>query len=102
MIKPEEVARAGRSVWRYVAGASLLSALGFLSYQVLMVPVHAVNDEAGCDEAYADARTRHDTLSVDFMSLPDSSARGVRQRCGFLRRVPSVLPVSNPATEEQR
>jgi hypothetical protein len=64
---------------------AVLLALAVLSYRLVLGPIHAVHDAAGCARAYARARTHADTLSVDFLSYPDPAGRPVALRCGALR-----------------
>ena len=75
------VARAARST----AGVSVALVLVVLTLRLALGPIHAVRDAAGCERAYADARTRMDSLSVTYLSFPDSAARQLRHRCGELR-----------------
>ncbi len=74
-------ARAARST----AGVSVALLLVVLTVRLALGPIHAVRDAAGCERAYADARTRMDSLSVTYLSFPDSAARQLRHRCGELR-----------------
>jgi hypothetical protein len=75
------VARAAR----YTAGVSVALLLLVLTVRLALGPIHAVQDAAGCERAYADARTRMDSLSVTYLSFPDPAARQLRHRCGELR-----------------
>ncbi len=74
-------ARAARST----AGVSVALLLVVLTVRLALGPIHAVRDAAGCERAYADARTLMDSLSVTYLSFPDSAARQLRHRCGELR-----------------
>ena len=74
-------ARAARST----AGVSVALLLVVLTVRLALGPIHAVRDAAGCERAYADARTRMDSLSVTYLSFPGSAARQLRHRCGELR-----------------
>ncbi len=75
------LARAARSA----AGVSVALLLVALASRLALGPIHAVRDAAGCERAYADARTKMDSLSVTYLSFPDSATRLVRHRCGELR-----------------
>ena len=74
-------ARAARST----AGVSVALLLVVLTVRLALGPIHAVRDAAGCERAYADARTRMDSLSVTYLSFAESAARQLRHRCGELR-----------------
>ena len=69
----------------YMASATVVLLLVVLASRLAFGPIHAVRDAAGCERAYADARTRTDSLSVTYLSFPDSSGHGTRHRCGELR-----------------
>ncbi len=79
----------GSPDWRNVTSpgfaAAVLIAIGVLSYRLIFAPFHGVHSAAECAQAYAEARTRQDSVSVDFLSLPDPAGRPVDQRCGYLR-----------------
>ena len=47
-------------------------------------PVHGVKNAAACERAYADARSRTDSISVELLSFPDPAGRRVTRRCGEL------------------
>lgn len=70
---------------RYMASAIVVLLLVVLASRLALGPIHAVRDAAGCERAYADARTRTDSLSVTFLSFPDPAGHGMRHRCGELR-----------------
>lgn len=70
---------------RFAAGAAVVVLLGVLATRLAMGPIHAVGNAAECEQAYARARTHSDSLSVTFLSYPDSASRGLRHRCGELR-----------------
>ena len=76
----------------YIAGATVSLLLVVLASRLALGPIHAVRDAAGCERAYADARTRTDSLSVTFLSFPDSSGHGTRHRCGKLRAAIPMRP----------
>ena len=75
-------AAPGNSV---TAGVSVAFLLVVLTVRLALGPIHAVRDAAGCERAYADARSRMDSLSVAYLSFPDPAARQLRHRCGELR-----------------
>ncbi len=85
-VEPEAPPR--RRPWQYGLAAGVLLAVGFLAYQMILGPVHGVADATACARAYADARSRTDTLSVDFLSYPDKEGRRRNMRCGMLRAIP--------------
>lgn len=70
---------------RFVGGVIVVLLLAVLASRLALGPIHAVRNAAGCERAYADARTRTDSLSVTFLSFPDSAGRQIRHRCGELR-----------------
>ena len=70
---------------RCMAGATVVLLLAVLASRLALGPIHAVRDAAGCERAYADARTRTDSLSVTYLSFPDSAGHGTKHRCGELR-----------------
>lgn len=70
---------------RFMGGAIVVLLLAVLATRLALGPIHAVRDAAGCERAYADARTRTDSLSVTFLSFPDPAGHGMRHRCGELR-----------------
>lgn len=70
---------------RSAAGATVVLLLALLASRLALGPIHAVRDAAGCERAYADARTKMDSLSVTYLSFPDPAARQLRHRCGELR-----------------
>lgn len=70
---------------RFMGGAIVVLLLAVLATRLALGPIHAVRDAAGCERAYADARTRTDSPSVTFLSFPDSSGHEMRHRCGELR-----------------
>ena len=77
----------GHAVARHGVAVSILLAMAFLSYRLMLAPVHGVRDVSMCDRAYAEARTHEDTLAVAFLSYPDPAGRSVQRRCGGLRRL---------------
>ncbi|MES2521696.1 MAG: hypothetical protein V4617_03275 [Gemmatimonadota bacterium] len=79
-----------RRVRQYGLGAGVLLTVAFLAYQMMLGPVHGVADASECARAYADARSRTDTVSVDFMSYPDTGGRRRKMLCGLLRPMPVV------------
>lgn len=70
---------------RFAAGAAVVLLLGVLATRLALGPIHAVGNASECEQAYARARTHSDSLSVTFLSYPDSASRGLRHRCGELR-----------------
>lgn len=72
-------------VARYMTGVTVVLLLVVLASRLALGPIHAVRDAAGCERAYADARTRTDSLSVTYLSFPDPAERQIRHRCGELR-----------------
>lgn len=75
-----------------VVGAAVLVALITLVARLALAPGHGVRDAAGCERAYAAARTHADTLSVAFLSYPDPRQRGLKRRCGELRAATVAAP----------
>jgi len=80
--------RAARSA----AGVSVALLLVALASRLALGPIHAVRDAAACERAYADARTKMDSLSVTYLSFPDSATRRLRHRCGELRAAVVAAP----------
>lgn len=82
------VAAAGRA-WRRAAphawSVAVFAVIVAVTGRMVLGPVHAVRDAKGCRRAYAEARTRQDTVSVDRLSYPDSTAPRRRGRCVFQR-----------------
>ena len=74
-----------RGAVRFTAGATIVVLLMVFASRLALGPIHAVRDAAGCERAYATARTRSDSVSVTFLSFPDPAARQLRHRCGELR-----------------
>lgn len=72
------------AVPRFIS-ASVLVVLVVLVAKLAIAPVHGVHDAAGCEQAWADARSRTDTISADLLSFPDSLNRHLSRRCGELR-----------------
>jgi hypothetical protein len=72
------------AVPRFIS-ASVLVVLVVLVAKLAIAPVHGVHDAAGCEQAWADARSRTDTISADLLSFPDSLNRRISRRCGELR-----------------
>jgi hypothetical protein len=70
---------------RYGASAVVLAVLVVLAWRLALAPGHGVRDAAGCERAYAAARTHADTVSAAFLSYPDPTGRNVKRRCGELR-----------------
>ncbi len=79
-------------VARSTAGVSVALLLVALASRLALGPIHAVRDAAGCERAYADARTKMDSLSVTYLSFPDSATRQLRHRCGELRAAAVSAP----------
>ena len=77
-------ARSGSLAVRIGVAASAAIAASALAYGMLTGPVHATSDAAGCDRAYAEARTRQDSLEVNLMSYPDAAGR--TRLCGMLHQ----------------
>ena len=71
--------------------AAVLIALGSVFTWRALAPIHAVGDASECEQAYAKASTRTDSLAVDLMSYPDPLRRGVSQRCGWRSATPMQL-----------
>jgi hypothetical protein len=72
------------AISRFVS-ASVLVVLVVLVAKLAIAPVHGVHDAAGCERAWAEARSRTDTISADLLSFPDSMNRRLSRRCGELR-----------------
>jgi hypothetical protein len=72
------------AISRFVS-ASVLVVLVVLVAKLAIAPVHGVHDAAGCERAWAKARSRTDTISADLLSFPDSMNRRLSRRCGELR-----------------
>ena len=70
---------------RMTAGSAVVLLLGALATRLALGPIHAVRNAAECERAYARARTHSDSLSVTYLSFPDSATRQLRHRCGELR-----------------
>lgn len=66
-------------------GVSVVTVLVVLVAKLALAPVHGVHSAAECAQAYADARSRTDTISADLLSFPDSLNRHLSRRCGELR-----------------
>jgi len=69
----------------YTASVSVMLLLAVLVGKLALGPVHGVKNAAACERAYADARTRTDSISVELLSFPDPAGRRVTRRCGELR-----------------
>lgn len=74
-----------RGLGAYGLSVTVLIAIAVLFYRLAFAPIHGVPDVAACARAYAEAETRQDTVSVDFLSYPDPAGHRVDQRCGYLR-----------------
>ena len=72
------------AISRFVS-ASVLVVLVVLVAKLAIAPVHGVHDAGGCERAWANARSRTDTISADLLSFPDSMNRRLSRRCGELR-----------------
>lgn len=68
--------------------ASVVMVLVVLVAKLAIAPVHGVGSAADCAQAYADAKSRTDTIAADLLSFPDSLSRRVSHRCGELRVTP--------------
>lgn len=68
----------------YTASVSVMLLLVVLVGKLAIGPVHGVKNAAACERAYADARTRTDSISVELLSFPDPAGRRVTRRCGEL------------------
>ncbi len=68
----------------YTASMTALCLLVVLVGNLALGPVHGVRNEAACERAYAEARTRTDSISAQLLSFPDPAGRGVTRRCGEL------------------
>ena len=68
----------------FAASATAMLLLVGLVGKLALGPVHGVKDAAACERAYADARTRTDSISVELLSFPDPAGRRVTRRCGEL------------------
>lgn len=79
---------------KVLASVALVILIGVVLVKLVLSPFYERYDADECREAYARARTRADTVAVDFH--PYSSPRGGRNpRCGEIR----VL-VPGPAAEK--
>ena len=77
--------RVLHQVKRYGVGVGAILALGGAYYVLALGPIHGVGSAAECADAYAKAKTHQDSLSIDLMSVPDSTGHGMNTRCGWLR-----------------
>ena len=68
----------------YTASVTALLLLVVLVGKLAIGPVHGVKNAAACERAYADARSRTDSISVELLSFPDPAGRRVTRRCGEL------------------
>lgn len=70
---------------RYGAAAVVVIALAIVGWRLALAPVHGVADAASCERAFAEARTRADSVWAGFLSFPDPARRAVNRRCRELR-----------------
>jgi hypothetical protein len=68
----------------HTASVTALFLLVVLVGKLVLGPVHGVRNEAACERAYAEARTRTDSISAQLLSFPEPARRGVTRRCGEL------------------
>ena len=68
----------------YAASVTAMLLLVVLVGKLAIGPVHGVRNEAACERAYAEARSRTDSISVALLSFPDPAGRRVTRRCGEL------------------
>ena len=68
----------------YTASLTVMLLLVVLVGKLAIGPVHGVKNAVECERAYADARTRTDSISVELLSFPDPSGHRVTRRCGEL------------------
>ena len=66
--------------------AGVVVALVVLLAKLAIAPVHGVRNAADCARAYADARSRTDTIAADLLSFPDGRSRRISHRCGERRQ----------------
>lgn len=88
----DRVQPGARLVTRYALPFVVLLVLAFVGYRLAIAPIHGVRDSAACDRAYAEARTHADSVSVRFLSYPDSMRPGQRSLCGY-RRLDTLLSI---------
>ena len=85
---PEQSVSSGRDRLSRAAGfaasATAMLLLVVLVGTLALGPVHGVKNAAACERAYADARTRTDSISVELLSFPDPAGHRVTHRCGEL------------------
>ncbi len=84
--EPSVSSGAGRlsRVAAYAASATAILLLVVLVGKLALGPVHGVSNTAACERAYAEARTRTDSMSVELLSFPDPAGSRVTRRCGEL------------------
>jgi hypothetical protein len=68
----------------YAASATAMLLLVVVVGTLALGPVHGVKNAAACERAYAEAKTRTDSISVELLSFPDPAGRRVTRRCGEL------------------
>jgi hypothetical protein len=68
----------------YAASATAILLLVVLVGKLALGPVHGVRNTAACERAYAEARTRTDSMSAELLSFPDPAGSRVTRRCGEL------------------
>jgi hypothetical protein len=76
----------------YIGGAVVLIALAVLVSRLAIGPVHGVDSAEACKRAYANAKTRADSVSVATLSFPDPARQPVPRRCSEFNTVYADAP----------
>lgn len=70
---------------RYAASALVLAVIVAVVSKLALAPVRGVHDADACRRAYAEARSRTDSIAVDTRSFRDPAMGHLMRRCGELR-----------------
>ena len=81
-----------RTMPAYIGGAVVLIALAVLVSRLAIGPVHGVSSADDCKRAYANAKTRADSVSVATLSFPDPARQPVTRRCSEFNTVYADAP----------
>jgi hypothetical protein len=70
---------------RAAVGTAITLVIALLVAKLAYAPVHGVRNAEACEQAYAQATSRTDTIAVDMLSFAGGASGRIRRRCGELR-----------------